>query len=103
MTNCNSLLGCDPAGVDAIETLFARIINISLGAAFVALVIVLIVAGIKYITSGGDAKALSSAHSAVTWALLGFLFLALAWLIVQLIAAFTGIEALKTFDLKVLF
>lgn len=101
--NCTSLLGCDPAGVDAIEILFARIINISLGAAFVALVIVLIVAGIKYITSGGDAKALSSAHSAVTWALLGFLFLALAWLIIQLIAAFTGIEALKTFDLKVLF
>lgn len=103
MANCSSLLGCDPAGVDAIETLFARIVNISLGAAFVALVIVLIVAGIKYITSGGDAKALSSAHSAVTWGLLGFLFLALAWLIIQLIAAFTGIEALKTFDLKVLF
>lgn len=92
----------DAAGVDYLQFLVGRIINLSVAAAFIALVIVLIWAGVKFITSGGDQKALSQASATITWGLLGMLFLALAWLILQLIAAFTGIEALKFFDIKVL-
>lgn len=95
-------LGCGPAGVGDVETLFSRILNISVGAAFVALVVVLVVAGIKFITSGGDAKSLSAASQAIVWGLLGILFMAIAWLILQLIAAFTGIDALTSFNLQVL-
>lgn len=95
-------LGCGPAGVADVEGLFSRILNISVGAAFVALVVVLVVAGIKYITSGGDSKAIGAASQAITWGLLGILFMAIAWLIIQLIAAATGIDALTMFDLQVL-
>lgn len=98
--DCSNALGCPPAGVEAIETLFARVIGISVGAAFIALVVVLVIAGIKFITSGGDAKSLSAASQAIVWGLLGILFMALAWLILQLIAAFTGIDALKFFNLQ---
>lgn len=102
--NCppNDPLGCAPAGVGDVETLFSRLLNISVGAAFIALVVVLVVAGIKFITSGGDAKSLTAASQAIVWGLLGILFMAIAWLIIQLIAAFTGINMLTSFDLQVL-
>lgn len=90
--------GPDAAGLTQIEAVFSRVISLFVGGAFVALFVVLVWAGIKFLTSGGDPKALEAARNTVTWALLGILFLAIAWLILQLIAAFTGIEGLKTFD-----
>ena len=90
--------GPDAAGLTQIEAVFSRVISLFVGGAFVALFVVLVWAGIKFLTSGGDPKALQAAGQAVTWALLGILFLAIAWLVLQLIAAFTGIDALKTFD-----
>lgn len=90
------------AGVDFLQFLVGRVINISVAGAFVALVVVLVWAGIRFLTSGGDQKALSQASATMTWGLLGMLFLAIAWLVLQLIAAFTGIEALKSFDITIL-
>lgn len=95
-------MGPEPAGISQIEALYERIVNISVGAAFVVLVIILVIAGIKYITSGGEAKAISAAHQTITWGLLGILFLALAWIILRLIAAFTGTPELLFFNLKIL-
>jgi len=86
------------AGLTQIEDTFGHLIEISVAGAFIALFVVLVWAGIKFLTSSGEPKALEAARNAVTWALLGILFMAIAWLILQLIAAFTGIDALKTFS-----
>lgn len=80
------------AGVTQLQELIQRIINLSVGLAFIALTIMLVVAGIKYLTSGGEPKALSSASTTLTWALLGMLFLVIAWLILLLVKAFTGVN-----------
>lgn len=90
------------AGLTQIENLFRQFINLSVAAAFVALVVVLVWAGIRFLTSGGDAKAIQSASMTVTWALLGMLFLVVAWLVLQLIATFTGLKGLETFDIRTL-
>ena len=90
--------GPDAAGLAQIEAMFEQVISFIVPLAFVALFVVLVWAGIKFLTSGGDPKALEAARNTVTWALLGILFLAIAWLVLQLVAAFTGIDALKTFD-----
>ena len=84
-----------PAGVTQLEELFKRIVQISVGLAFVALVVVLVMAGIKFLTSGGEPKALQGASQTVTWALLGMLFLVIAWLVLLLIKEFTGIDVTK--------
>lgn len=97
-----SHLGNQPAGLTAIEELFGRITNLFVGLAFIALLAVLVWTGIRYLTSGGEPKALQSASQSLTWAFLGMLFLVIAWLVLQLIAAFTGIDALKVFDIKTL-
>lgn len=84
--------GPEEAGVKQLQALILRVINISVAIAFIALTGVLLYAGIRYLTSGGDAKSLGVASSAVTWGLLGVLFLALAWLIILLMQAFTGVK-----------
>jgi len=58
-------------------------------------------AGFKYLTSGGEPKAIQSAHHTLTWALLGIFFMIIAWLILQLIFSFTGIDV-TVFNIKVL-
>lgn len=91
----------EPAGLTQIEEMVGRVINLFVGLSFIALVVMLVTAGIKFLTSGGEPKAIQSASQTVTWALLGMLFLVLAWLILQLMAAFTGIDVLKGFNIKV--
>ncbi len=93
--------GPPPAGLDQISGLFTAIVKAATGLAFVAVLVILVVASIKFLTSGGEPKAVASARDAVTWALLGILFMAIAWLILQLIQAFTGVKV-TIFDIKVL-
>ncbi len=90
------------AGLSQIEDTFGHVIQISVAGAFIALFVVLVWAGIKFLTSSGEPKALEAARNAVTWALLGILFMAIAWLVLKLIAAFTGIPDLTSFNVKVL-
>lgn len=90
-----------PAGLQQIEDLFTRIISIIAGLGFVALLVLLVWAGFKYLMSGGEQKAVSQAHQVVTWALLGIVFMAVAWLVLQLIHTFTGIDV-TIFNIRVL-
>ncbi len=91
----------DPAGLQQLQDMVQRIISIFVAISFIALVIVLVVAGFKFLTSGGEPKTLQSAQQALTWAILGILFLVIAWLILQLIKAFTGVDV-TTFNLGIL-
>lgn len=84
-----------PAGLLQIQELFQRVINLSVAGAFIAVLFMLIFAGIKYLTSGGEAKGIGQASQTLTWALLGVLFLVIAWLILRLVEAFTGVPVTK--------
>ncbi|MBI2335020.1 hypothetical protein HYU96_04450 [Candidatus Daviesbacteria bacterium] len=90
-----------PAGLNEIDQVFSRVISVVVGLGFIASLVVLTWAGIKYLTSGGEPKAIQAAHLTVTWALLGILFLAIAWLILQLIEAVTGVKV-TLFDIRAL-
>lgn len=92
-------LGPAPAGLAEIEQVFGNIISVVVGLGFIALLVMLIWAGFKYLTSGGEPKAIQSANLTATWAILGVFFLAVAWLILQLIAGFTGINV-TTFNIQ---
>lgn len=96
------MFGPEPAGLNEIEQVFTRVISSIVGLGFMALLALLVWAGIKYLTSGGDPKKIQAAHQTVTWALLGMLFMAVAWLALQLIANFTGRPDLLEFNIKTL-
>lgn len=95
-------MGPPPAGLDEIESIFTSVISVTVGLAFMTMLVLIVWAGIKYLTSGGEPKAVASAHQTVTWALLGIVFMAIAWLVLQLIHVFTGINV-TIFNIKVLF
>lgn len=89
------------AGLEDIRKLVERLISVSVGGAFIAMFVLLVWAGIKYLTSGGEPKQIQAAHQIVTWALIGILFMAIAWLILQLIEVITGVKV-TVFDIGVL-
>lgn len=101
ITTVYAVNGPDAAGLDQIEQVVANVISVMVGLGFIAMLVMLIMAGIKYLTSAGEPKAVQSAHNTVTWALLGVVFMAIAWLILQLIKVFTGIDV-TIFNIKVL-
>jgi hypothetical protein len=93
--------GPAPAGLDQIEGIFSALVKASTGLAFVAVLVILVVASIKFLTSGGEPKAIASARDAIVWALLGILFMAIGWLVLQLIHVFTGVDV-TIFNVKIL-
>lgn len=84
-------LGPGPANLLQFQQIIQRLINISVYLAFFILTIVLVWAGIKFLTSAGEAKSIQAAYDIITWGLLGILFLVVSWLILKLIEVFTGV------------
>ncbi len=87
--------GCAESGVATIkgvECLFQNLISPI--PALLALVAVgmIIMAGIRLLTAGADPKAVASAWSTFTWAVIGLILLSAAWLIIVLIGKYTGAD-----------
>lgn len=85
-------MGPSPAGLQQIQDTVNKVISAAVGLGFVASFVMLVWAGIKYLMSGGEPKNIQAAHQTVTWALLGIVFMAFAWLILQLIQVATGAQ-----------
>lgn len=82
----------DPATIADLDTLFANVVMAILGLAGIVLFLMLLTGGFKYLTSGGDAKAVGEAKSTLTYAIGGIVLIALSFLILQLIKTITGAD-----------
>lgn len=94
-------MGPPPAGLNELEQVIGNIISVIVGLGFIAMLVLLIMAGFKYLTSGGEPKAIQAAHHTLAWAILGVLLMIIAWILLQLIQAFTGIDV-TVFNIKTL-
>lgn len=74
----------DSSKINTILRLTVNIFSIIVG--FVA-VVMIIVGGIKYITSGGEANNVSSAKNTIVYAIIGLVIVALAQIIVHFVLA----------------
>ncbi len=75
-----------------LEIVFTNVVNSALAIAGVALFIVLIIGGLKYITSGGDPKAAEGAQKTITYGIGGLIVVILSYLILVLIKTLTGVN-----------
>jgi cytochrome bd-type quinol oxidase subunit 2 len=77
---------CDATGAEqSVETIITTVINIfSLVVGFVS-VIMIIIGGFKYITSGGNEGSVSGAKNTILFAIVGLVIVALAQVIVQFV------------------
>jgi Type IV secretion system pilin len=82
----NSAGGNCSSSANGLTTVIQLIINIISVIAGIAAVIMIMVAGLRYITSGGDASKVAGAKSAIVYAIVGLLVVAFAQLIVRYVA-----------------
>lgn len=85
----------DPATLQQLEGIFKHILNIALTLGGLAVFIMLIIGGFKYLTSAGDPKQTESAQNTITMAIVGLLVAIGAWFILNFIAHFTGTDILN--------
>lgn len=95
--NCLSPEGV--AQIGCITSLFGRIVNLVAAFAGVVFFIMLLVGGFRYLFSAGDAKQTEAAKGTLTAALLGLILIVASYVILRLIASFTGLQNLTIFNL----
>jgi hypothetical protein len=83
------------AKISDLGTVFSNVVRLALGLAGIVLFLLLIVGGFKYITSGGDPKAVEVAKKTLTYAIGGLIVILLSYLILVLITTITGVDVTK--------
>lgn len=91
----------NPPQLKDLEIVFGNLVNVLLALGAFALFIMLLSGGFKYLTSGGDQKALEGAKKTLTLAIGGFVLFIASYLILQIIGRFTGTESIiNKFQIK---
>lgn len=80
---------CDGSGSSSIESLLKNVIQLLSVIVGIAGIVMVIVSGLKYVTSGGDASKVSSAKSTLIYALIGLVVAALAQVMVRFVLSKT--------------
>lgn len=91
--------GDKPKPLTELEGIFGNVVQSAIALAGIILFIMLLVGGFKYITAGPDPKAAAAARGTITFAIIGMVFIALAFLILRLLADFTGVEGILNFQI----
>lgn len=87
------------ATLKCIPAVFENLITAAVVFAGVVAVIFIIVAGYKYLTSGGDPKKLEGAQKTLTFAIIGLFLIVFSFLIINLISYVTGVSCIKQFSI----
>ncbi len=91
----------DIAELADLECLFGRFLGYLIPMAGLIFFFMFLLGGYKYITSGGDPKAVAAAHSTLTYAVFGLILAAVSYLLIYIISYLTGNTAILNFVIKV--
>ena len=81
-----------PAELSQLEDVFESVVTSLLALGGIVLFLMLLSGGFKYLTSGGDPKAVEGAKNTLTYAIGGLVLLAFSYLILVIIGTFTGAD-----------
>ncbi len=82
----------DPPTLNCLEPIFANVLNAALAIAGVGCFIMLIAGGFKYITAGGDAKAMGSARSTIAGAAGGLILSVAIYFVLKVVLGLFGLN-----------
>lgn len=85
-------MGAAPAQLSQLEDVFGNVVTSLLALGGIVLFIMLLSGGFKYLTSGGDPKAVEGAQKTLTFAIGGLVMLAGSYIILKIISTFTGAD-----------
>lgn len=80
------------ATFSGLEDVFSNVVNVAVALAGIIFLIMLLVGGLNLITAGSEAPKAEAAKKTITYAIYGFVFVALSFLVLQLIKNFTGVD-----------
>lgn len=89
--------GTDVATLDCIGPLFSNVIIWLFTFAGIVAFFLVVFSGIKFITSGGDAKQVEGARKTLTYAVIGLLIILFSYFLLNIIAGVTGVTCIKMF------
>ncbi|MFH1971554.1 MAG: pilin [Patescibacteria group bacterium] len=87
----SDVTGKEAATIKDLEVVFGNLVTVIMALAGIVLFILLISGGFRYLTAGGDPKAVEAAQKTLTYAIIGIVVVACAFLILRLIENFTGV------------
>lgn len=87
------------ATLSCLGPLFENVVNAVVAFGGVALFLMLLVGGFNFLFSAGDPKKLEQARGTISQAVIGLIIMSAAYLIINLIGRFTGIESITTFTI----
>lgn len=103
---CNPLVPETCEGVDSttegpsmIAAYLAKFLTVLLSVAGIALLFMILWAALEWITAGGDSEKVKAAQKRLTSAIIGFVLVATAAVILDVIGGFLGLQFLRTLDI----
>lgn len=93
--------GNQVATIKGIEALVANVLAVFTTIIGLASFVMLIVGAFMYLTSGGNSKGTEAGKQSITYAIIGIVVSLMAFFILQLIANFTGVDAILDFNLGI--
>jgi hypothetical protein len=89
----------DVATLQGLECLVANIFNVAITLIGLAAFVMLVVGSIRWLMSGGNSSALDKARSTMTYALIGIVVALSGFIVLNLIAGFTGVDMILDFSI----
>ena len=83
--NLNGAGSCNSVGESGFQSLLDKVVNIFSAVVGIIAVIMIIVGGLRFITSGGDSSRVGAAKTTIIYALVGLVVVVLAQLIVHFV------------------
>lgn len=85
-------MGGDPPTLIHLELLFIYVLRAALGFGAIALFVMLLIGGFRFLTSGGDSKLAEGAQKTITYAIGGLVLILVSFILLILIRQITGVD-----------
>ena len=98
-TNASAQVGNNAATLSSLNQVFASVISILLSLIGAVSVVVLIMGGFQFLSAAGNKESINKASSTFTYAFLGLTLSVSAWMILNLLSKFLGVNNLTVFNI----
>jgi heme/copper-type cytochrome/quinol oxidase subunit 2 len=85
----------DVATIQGFECLLANILTVFIALIGLAAFVMVVIAAFRYLLSGGNSKGTEQAKNTLTYAIIGIVVALSAFIILNLLTAFTGVDLTK--------
>lgn len=89
----------DVATIQGVQCLIANILSVAISLIGMAGFVMMLIGSFRYIISGGNSKGADAARNTITFAVVGLAVALSAFIVLNLIAAFTGVQTIKVFQI----